>query len=101
MSRLPRRRPLVIHDPNRLKKSRTIAELLACIESALTADDWGIEPGSIDTRGLTVAVDGLLYRLDLTDEDRRYPSQEAYEARDAYIGGHDFDEEDSYVEPEF
>lgn len=72
------RKPLVIFNPLH-KTARTIAELLTCIESALNADDWGIEPGSIDTHGMTIVADGISYRLELTDEERLYPSQDAYE----------------------
>lgn len=78
---LPRRRPLVIHDPRRHEKSRAIADLLAVIGAAIDHDNVGeVEPGSIDTHGLTVLVDGILYRLELTDEERLYPSREAWES---------------------
>ncbi len=71
------------------QRSRTIAELLSQIETALENDGgWCIEPGSIDTHGLTIVADGVSYRLELTDEERLYPSQADYEPRlDARLEG--------------
>jgi hypothetical protein len=87
MSRITRK-PLVINDPHRPRIARTIADMLAVIEAAIEHDGPGtIEPGSLDTHGMTIMSDGLNYRLEIRDEERVYPSQEAYER------GADFDDD--------
>ena len=99
------RKPLTFYSPMH-KTSRTIAEILSVIEAAIEVDGPGaIEPGSIDTRGLTIVADGYSYRLEITDEAIRYPTQDAWEgtrtdddqSHDAFIGGDD----EPYIEPPF
>ena len=74
------RKPLTIYNPMH-KSARVIAALLTAIETALENDGASIEPGSIDTAGMTIVVDGTLYRLEIREESRLYPSQEDYEPR--------------------
>jgi len=76
-----------------VSKPRTIGDLFNTLVEALDADDWGIEPGSLDEHGLTITADGTLYRIRLDLESTLYPPEEAYEGCDyrsgAYLGESD------------
>lgn len=60
-------------------RPRTVGDLLNTIAESLDRDGWEIEPGSVDTQGLSLSVEGVSYRLSFTDESRLYPTQEAYD----------------------
>lgn len=49
-------------------RPRTISVLLDTIAEALNADGATVDPASIDTAGLSIVVDGRLFRLDLREE---------------------------------
>lgn len=52
----------------RVARYRTVSALLATIAEALN-EGACVEPGSIDTHGMNVLCDGVLYRLSITDGD--------------------------------
>jgi hypothetical protein len=73
-------------------RPRTVGDLLNTIAESLDRDGWEIEPGSVDTCGLSLSVEGTVYRLRFDEESRIYPTQEAYEGNDysgAFIGDSD------------
>jgi hypothetical protein len=90
-------------------QSRTMGAILNRIAIALDGDGSWIEPGSIDSSGLTVVASGMLFRVELDDagiiDDADYQrhAQELIDrgqmSHDSYSRGLDF--QDSYQEPEF
>jgi hypothetical protein len=87
---------------------RTTAALIETIRQALDGDGSFIEPGSVDSQGLTVIAGVHRVRIELSEPELadwldHSPVDRAMtddHPHDAYIGGHDFDDE-GYEEPAF
>jgi hypothetical protein len=52
------------------RRPRTMGDLLDLFVEAISANDYEVEAGSIDTQGVTIADsrNGLLYRVEVTEE---------------------------------
>jgi hypothetical protein len=52
------------------RRPRTMGDLLDLFVSAVSANDYEVEAGSIDTQGVTIADsrNGLLYRVEVTED---------------------------------